>query len=36
MNGLDKHMVLAKVYELCPEIEHLGIKPVVLGKGNRY
>jgi hypothetical protein len=36
MNRLDKQGVLAKLYELCPEIECLGIQPVVLGKGNRY
>jgi hypothetical protein len=26
----------AKMYELCPEIESLGIHPIVLGKGDRY
>jgi hypothetical protein len=36
METLNKEGVLAKVYEICPEIQQLGIQPVVLGKGNRY
>ncbi len=36
MEKLSKEGVLAKVFELCPEIQQLGIQPVVLGKGNRY
>lgn len=33
---LTKETVLAKLYEVCPEINHLGLFPVVLGKGSRY
>ena len=36
MERLDKEGVRAKLYELCPEIDRLGIYPIVLGKGNRY
>jgi hypothetical protein len=31
-----KEAVLAKLYEICPEIDQLGLHPVVLGKGSRY
>jgi hypothetical protein len=26
----------AKLYELCPEMDAMGIYPIVLGKGHRY
>ena len=26
----------SKLYEVCPEIERLGIYPIVLQKGDRY
>lgn len=28
--------IKSKLYELCPEIENLGIHPIVLRKGNRF
>ncbi len=31
-----KEAVLAKLYEICPEIDQLGLYPVILGKGSRY
>jgi hypothetical protein len=33
---LTKEAVLGKLYEICPEIDRLGLYPVVLGKGSRY
>jgi len=36
MNRLNREGVMAKLYELCPEIEQLGLYPIVLGKGNRF
>lgn len=36
MKRLDREGVMAKLYELCPEIREMGIYPIVLGKGNRY
>jgi len=33
---LTKETVLAKLYEICPEIDQLGLYPVVLGRGSRY
>ena len=33
---LTKENVLAKLYEICPEIDQLGLYPVVLGRGSRY
>jgi hypothetical protein len=33
---LNKEIVLAKLYEICPEIGQLGLYPVVLGRGHRY
>jgi hypothetical protein len=32
----DKEVLLAKLYELCPEIGRLGLFPLILGKGHRY
>jgi hypothetical protein len=36
MERLDREGVLAKLYELCPDIEKLGLYPLVLGKGHRF
>jgi len=32
----NKEVLLAKLYELCPEIGRLGLFPLILGKGHRY
>ncbi|MBP8644757.1 MAG: hypothetical protein KBH99_01385 [Syntrophobacteraceae bacterium] len=32
----DKEGLLRKLHEVCPEIEQLGLYPIVLGKGSRY
>ncbi len=36
MHNEEKERVRTRLFELCPEIEHLGIYPIVLGKGHRY
>ncbi len=36
MKRLDKEGLMAKLSELCPEIEQLGLYPIVLGQGSRY
>lgn len=36
MSGQDKDGLKAKIYELCPEIEQLGLYTIVIGKGRRY
>jgi hypothetical protein len=44
LTHLDKFMekrvtrewVKAKVHELCPDLDSMGIYPIVLGKGHRY
>lgn len=36
MERLDKQGLLAKLYEICPEIEDLGLFPIVIGKNARY
>ena len=32
----DKEVLLAKLYELCPEIGRLELFPLILGRGHRY
>ena len=32
----DKEVLLAKLYEVCPEIGRLGLYPLILGRGHRY
>jgi len=36
MSGQDKDGLKEKLYELCPEIDQLGLYPIVIGKGTRY
>lgn len=36
MTKLDVDEVRGKLYELCPEIEQLGLFTLVLGKENHY
>jgi len=36
MEEVDQKGLVAKLYDLCPEMEQLGIYPVVLGKRNGY
>ena len=36
MTKLDTDEVKGKLYELCPEIEQLGLYTLVLGKGGHY
>lgn len=36
MDIQDKDGLKARIYELCPEIEQIGIYPVVIGRGSRY
>lgn len=36
MDSLNKERLLSKFYELCPEIEQLGIQPIILNRGSRY
>jgi hypothetical protein len=31
-----RESVKARVHELCPDLDAMGIYPVVLGKGHRY
>lgn len=33
---LSKEELLVKLHELCPDIEQLGLYPIVLGKGRRF
>jgi hypothetical protein len=35
-NTVTREEVRSKVYELCPDIEAMGIYPIVVGKGHRY
>lgn len=35
-DDVDGKGLVAKLYELCPEIRQLGIYPVILGKRNGY
>lgn len=36
MSSQDKDGLKARIYELCPEIEQLGLYTIVIGKGRRY
>ena len=31
-----EEVILSKLHELCPEMQQLGIQPIVLNKGSRY
>jgi len=35
MQTLNAEVILSRLYELCPEVKQLGIRPIVLNKGNR-
>jgi hypothetical protein len=36
MSNPDRDGIVQKMVELCPEIEQLGIYPIVLPKGKHY
>ena len=36
MEALNKKLLERMLVELCPEIEELGLYPVIVGKGKRY